>query len=124
MESLTPVKMLTGVRKGDSRVAGCAPQIITITGILDSHQVHSTVTAFITPVYNSAPKGVLCIWIIQSREGELTLNVWICELDREIGCESGKRMLNLKKFRSNDCLIQLKIMGIVFRRGIQVYRSS
>ena len=71
-----------------------------------------------------APKGVLYIRIIQSREGALTLNVWICELDREIGCESGKRMLNLKKFRSNDCLFQLKIMGIVFRRGIQVYRSS
>jgi hypothetical protein len=30
----------------------------------------------------------------------------------------------LKKFRSNDCLFQLKIMGIVFRRGIPVYRSS
>jgi hypothetical protein len=30
----------------------------------------------------------------------------------------GKAMLNLEKFRSNDCLFQLKIMGTVLRRGI------
>jgi|GEM_PF-2821592 hypothetical protein len=32
----------------------------------------------------------------------------------------GKTMLNREKFRSNDCLFQMKIMGVVFRRGIQV----
>ena len=48
------------------------------------------------------------------------MNVRIYEGDRKIGSESGKRMLNLKKFRANDCLFQLKIMGIVFRRGIPV----
>ena len=71
MESRKPIKMLTGIREGDSRVAGCALQVITTTGILHSHQVHSTVTAFITPVYNSAPKGVLYIRIKERREGYL-----------------------------------------------------
>jgi hypothetical protein len=35
-----------------------------------------------------------------------------------------ERMLNLKKFRSNDYLFQLKIMEIVFRRGIPVIESE
>jgi len=33
-------------------------------------------------------------------------------------------MLNLEEFRSNDCLFQLKIMGIVFRRGIPVHHKA
>ena len=69
MESLTPVKILTGVSMYDSRVVGGGLQVKSATVILHCHQVHSTVTAFITPVYNSAPKGVLYIRIIQSREG-------------------------------------------------------
>jgi hypothetical protein len=58
MELLKPVNILTGVSMADSQVAGCVPQVMTATGILHSHQVHSTVTAFITPVYNSPPKGI------------------------------------------------------------------
>ena len=57
MESRTPVKLLTGVRMGDSRGAGCVPYVNNTTGALHSHQVHSTMTDLHTPVYNSAPKG-------------------------------------------------------------------
>jgi hypothetical protein len=49
--------------------------------------------------------GFVCSGDTYTSNGpETILNVWICELDRKIGCESGKRMLNLKKFRSNDRL--------------------
>jgi hypothetical protein len=40
------------------------------------------------------------------------------KMDHGIGDEMGRTMLNFKKFRSNDRLFQLKIMGIVLRRGI------
>ena len=68
MESRTPVNILTGVRMGHSRVWRFVPQVITATGILHSHQVHSTVTAFITPAYNSAPKGVMYRRVLHGRE--------------------------------------------------------
>jgi hypothetical protein len=57
MESQTPIKMLTGVCKGDSRNAGCVPQVNNTTGVLYGHQVHSTVTDLQTPVYSCATKG-------------------------------------------------------------------
>ena len=65
MESRTPVKMLTGVRMDDSRVAGCVPFFNNTTGALHGHHFHSTVTDLQTPVYSSAPKGIPYIRIIQ-----------------------------------------------------------
>jgi hypothetical protein len=56
MELRKPVNK-TGVRIGDSRVEDWIPLINNIAGVLHSHQVHSTVTALRTPVYNSAPMG-------------------------------------------------------------------
>ena len=61
--------MLTGVPLGDSRVAGQLPQVKNKAGSLHGHQVHSTVTALRTPVYSSAPKGILYIRIMVEREG-------------------------------------------------------
>ena len=55
MESRTPVKILTGVCMGDSRVAGYVPCVNNTTGILHGHHFHSTVTDLQTPVYSSAP---------------------------------------------------------------------
>jgi hypothetical protein len=57
MESQTPIKMLTGVSMGDSRVAGYVPSVNNTSGALHGHHFHSTVTDLQTPVYSSAPKG-------------------------------------------------------------------
>jgi hypothetical protein len=57
---------------GIFRVAGRNPLVKNKAGDLHGHQVHSTVMALRTPVYSSAPRGVLYIWIIQSREGSVS----------------------------------------------------
>jgi hypothetical protein len=57
MDSLTPVKILTGVHMGVFQIAGCFPQVNNITGALHGHHFHTTVMGLQTPEYGSTPKA-------------------------------------------------------------------
>ena len=76
-------RILTGVSMGDSRGAGCVPQVKNMTGVLHGHHFHSTVTDLQTPVYSSAPKRArTAVWALRGpRPGPLDdgglLHRWI-----------------------------------------------